>query len=95
MCEINTDNTVCEGGRKMNWWIKERHNPQFTKPYYTGCGQLSKRAARKHEQPLCGENVMIAFTSKRAYLRRLDELRAAGNVVFDCSVASAASADGN
>ena len=57
----------------MNYWIKERNNPQLG-TYFVACGQMSAKDAWKHEKPLYGVNTMHSFTSRRAYETRLLEL---------------------
>lgn len=64
-----------------SYWIKERHNPQFEKPYYTACGQLSKTAARKSEDALYGHNIMLEYTSLEEYNKALEKLEAKGFTV--------------
>jgi hypothetical protein len=41
---------------KLSYWIKERFNPQFDKPYYSKGGQLTKAAAKKKENTIYGDN---------------------------------------
>jgi hypothetical protein len=64
-----------------SYWIKERHNPQFDKPYYSACGQLSRREAAKKENSLHGFNVMHEYKTEAEYLAALEQLR-----VTDCTV---------
>ncbi|RPJ29425.1 MAG: hypothetical protein EHM33_00840 [Chloroflexi bacterium] len=66
-----------------SYWIKERHNPQFDKPYYTACGQLSKRAADKKSDSLYGNNVMLEYPSLEEYNKALAELKANGYTVYE------------
>ena len=63
------------------YYIKERHNPQFDKPYYSACGQLSKREARKKENSLYGNNVMLEYASPEEYNKALEQLKSAGYTV--------------
>ena len=56
------------------WYIKERHNPQFEKPYYTALGNISQTEARKHENPLYGYNVLIRFETEKDYMEKCKEL---------------------
>jgi hypothetical protein len=53
--------------RKMSYWIKERFNPQFDKPYYVLCGTLSKRAAKLKENTKYGVNVMYEYLTPEEY----------------------------
>lgn len=57
------------------FYIKERHNPQFTKPYYVTMGQLSKAAANKRKKSIYGENVMLSYETKEEYEAAINELR--------------------
>ena len=63
------------------YWIKERNNPQFDKPYYVTCGQMSAKETRKMENPIYGENYMHSYTSKAAYKARIKELEEKGFAV--------------
>lgn len=62
------------------YYIKERHNPQFDKPYYSACGQLSKREAHKKENSLYGNNVMLEYASLEEYNKALEQFKAAGYI---------------
>lgn len=64
-----------------SYYIKERHNPQFDKPYYSACGQLSKREATKKESSLYGHNVMLEYASLEEYNKALEQLKVAGYIV--------------
>ena len=61
------------------YWIKERHNPQLG-IYYTALGQLSKTAARRHESPRYGENIMLRFDTEEEYQAELNRLRKEGKL---------------
>jgi hypothetical protein len=65
-----------------SYWIKERHNPQFDKPYYSACGQLSRREAAKKEESLHGFNVMHEYKTEAEYLAALEQLQADGYTVY-------------
>jgi len=67
--------------KKQSYWIKERHNPQFDKPYYSACGQLSKREARSKEGSLYGFNTMLEFSTEEEYNRALEKFKADGYTV--------------
>lgn len=58
------------------YWIKERHNPQLG-IYYVGLGQMSRTAARKHERPMYGDNVMIQCDTLAEYQAKLEQLKQA------------------
>lgn len=55
------------------YYLKERINPQLG-TYWVRCGQMSKAAAKRAEEPLYGENVMHEFDSLLAYTQRINEL---------------------
>ena len=57
------------------YWIKERHNPQFDKPYYVACGRITTRQAKKMENgTLYGANYMHRFNTWKEYKAKLREL---------------------
>lgn len=60
------------------FYIKERHNPQFKQPYYVACGQLSKKEAKAAENTIYGYNNMIAFQSKEEYEKAIEKYKADG-----------------
>lgn len=62
------------------FWIKERYNPQLG-VYYVGEGQMSRTAAKRHERPLYGENIMHEYPDQKAYEAKLAELRKMGKRV--------------
>jgi hypothetical protein len=68
--------------RQFSYWIKERHNPQFDKPYYSACGQLSKTAVKKKEGSLYGFNAMLEYKTEAEYNAALEKLKASGYTVF-------------
>ncbi len=61
-----------------SYWIKERHHPQFDKPYYTACGQLSKREAMKKENTLYGYNIMLEYKTAEEYNAEVEKFKADG-----------------
>ncbi len=56
------------------WWIKERNNGQAP-TYFVACGQMSKTAARRNENPLVGHNTMHEFADEASYNAKLESLR--------------------
>lgn len=66
---------------KKSYWIKERHNPQFDKPYYSACGQLSKREALRKENSLYGTNVMLEYKTREEYDKAIAKLFLEGYAV--------------
>ncbi len=63
-------------GKKF--YIKERHNPQFDKPYYVACGQLTKKDAKAMESPLYGDNHMIEYQTEQEYNGAIEKLKSDG-----------------
>ncbi len=66
-----------------SYWIKERHNPQFDKPYYHAYGQLSKREAAKKEDSKYGFNVMLEYATEEEYKAALAKFKADGLTVYE------------
>ena len=64
----------------MQYYIKERHNPQLRNPYYTALGKMSKKEAKKVESSLYGSNYVTGY-SKEEYDQKIAELRAEGLTV--------------
>ena len=60
------------------FYLKERHNPQFKKPYYVREGQLSKTAAKKKEKSLYGDNYMLSYNTEKEYNDAIEKLTADG-----------------
>lgn len=66
----------------MKYWIKERNNPQLgIGIYYIACGQLPDGAVKREESTRWGSNIMIGFSSKKAYEARITELKSQGKRV--------------
>lgn len=65
------------------FYIKERDNPQLSKPYYTAYGQLSKTAAKRKESTLYGANAMHSFATAEEYRAEIARLKAEGFTVYD------------
>lgn len=62
------------------WWIKERHNPQLG-TYYVGEGPMLDSAAKKHERPIYGSNVMHPFETEEEFRAEIARLKASGERV--------------
>jgi hypothetical protein len=60
------------------FYLKERHNPQFKKPYYVPEGQLSKAEARRRENSVYGYNVMLEYETEKEYNEAIAKLKADG-----------------
>jgi len=65
---------------EKKYYIKTRINPQLG-TYYVGEGLLSKTAAKKHERPLYGDNIMTPYDTEQLYNAELDRLRESGEAV--------------
>lgn len=57
----------------LPYWIKERRNPQL-ETYYVPMGQMSRKAAKRHESPIYGHNVMHRFATEEEYRAQLERL---------------------
>lgn len=67
--------------KNKSYWIKERDNPQFDKPYYVAEGQLSKRAALRKENTLYGNNFMLEYATENEYNVAIAKLKKDGFTV--------------
>lgn len=64
--------------KKLSYWIKERHNPQFDKPYYVTYGQMTKAEAYKKEDTRYGTNYMLEYKTEAAYLAAAEQFKKDG-----------------
>jgi len=62
----------------MKYYIKERHNPQFGKPYYVPLGKISKAAALRHEKAAYGSNNVIEYDTLEDYNTAIETLTKLG-----------------
>ena len=60
------------------WWIRERVNPQFKKPYYIAYGKIPIKEALQLEKSIYGDNYMLRFESEIDYKVKLSKLRQNG-----------------
>jgi hypothetical protein len=60
------------------YWIKERYNPQFDRPYYVALGSISAHSANERIKPLYGSNYLLKFSTKQEYEAKLAELKDQG-----------------
>ena len=68
--------------RQKQWYIGERQNPQFSKPYYVAYGQLSKKAAAEKENgSLYGSMDLTPYETEEAYNKALESLKSEGFTV--------------
>lgn len=66
------------------YYLGERHNPQFKKPYYRMFGQLSKAEVKRKEKSLYGNMYLIPFQTQEEYNTKIAELKNQGyNVYLD------------
>lgn len=63
------------------YWIKERENPQFKKPYFVACGNITVSRAMKMERASYGSNYMHKFETKLEYDSMLAKLKREGFTV--------------
>lgn len=56
------------------WYIKERHNPQFDKPYYVALGNITKDEAIKAGMSLYGYNNILRIDTEQEYRKKIKEL---------------------
>lgn len=64
------------------YYIKERSNPQFQRPYYIAEGQLSKAEAKRKEKSAYGSNAMIEYWTEEEYKDALNKLKLEGFNVY-------------
>lgn len=67
--------------RQLKYWIKERHNPQLSKPYFVPCGQLLKAEAERAKNSLYGYNIMHDYETEAEYIAAIEKLKAEGKSV--------------
>lgn len=65
----------------MKFYLGERHNPQFSKPYYVSYGKLSKKDAKKKEESLYGSMYLTAFDTLTELDLEVQKKREAGYTV--------------
>jgi hypothetical protein len=68
--------------KPYRFWIKERHNPQMSRPYFAVLGRLSETAAKRHTRPIYGANVLHSFETEEDYKARIRELMERGECVL-------------
>jgi len=67
--------------KALNFYIKERENPQLG-TYYVPQGQMTKKEAETTETGcLYGCNIMHAYTTKERYEEAITQLKAEGKRV--------------
>lgn len=63
---------------RKKFYLKERHNPQFDKPYYVKLGQITKAEAMRHENSIYGYNKILIFENENSYNKAIADLIADG-----------------
>jgi hypothetical protein len=63
---------------KLKFYIKERHNPQFKKPYYVALGMLTKKEAKNKENSLYGENYILSYNTEEEYNNAINNFKDCG-----------------
>ncbi len=58
----------------MRYYIVERCNPQFKKPYYILLGKVKAEVARKRENTLYGTNCIMSYPNEAEYNAKIAEL---------------------
>lgn len=69
---------ISEAKVGLKFYLKERNNPQLSKPYYIRCGQLTKAEAKKKESTSYGDNIMLAFDTEEEYNNEIKRLESEG-----------------
>lgn len=74
-------------GKGKYFYIKERRNQQFKKPYYVAYGNTitAKDVRRMETAPGYGEEYFMKFSSHQEYLDFIQELENSGYTVQDRS----------
>ena len=70
---FNFQNFKSEKMRKK-FYLKERHNPQFDKPYYVKLGQITKAEAIQHEKSIYGHNIILKYENEDLYNKAITDL---------------------
>lgn len=73
--DINLNRT---GNKSKSYYIGERHNPQFDKPYYVAYGQLSKKEAKEKEKSIYGSMWLTGYSTQQEYESKINELKQNG-----------------
>jgi len=60
---------------KLFYYIKERHNPQFKKPYYIPEGLLTKKEALIKENSSYGFNIMLKYNTIQEYTKAIQQFK--------------------
>ena len=63
---------------KKKFYIKERFNPQFDKPYYVLLGQRTKKDISKMGESIHGQNNILTYDTEVEYDEAIKKLKADG-----------------
>lgn len=63
---------------KKLFYIGQRINPQFSKPYYNSYGQLTKTEAKKKEDCLYGSIILTSFDNVVDYENDIIRIKSEG-----------------
>lgn len=63
---------------KKKFYIGERRNPQFDKPYYMAYGQLSKTAASQKSKTIYGSIFITEYQTEAEYKSKIESLQQNG-----------------
>lgn len=62
----------------LSYYIKERHNPQFKKPYFVPEGLLPKKEAKAKEDAIYGMNIMLKYKNIQEYKAAIQKFKIDG-----------------
>jgi hypothetical protein len=61
-----------------NFYIGERGNPQFKKPYYVAYGELTKKEAKSKQNCVYGSMFLTSYKTKESYEKTISNLKEKG-----------------
>lgn len=64
------------------FYIKERCNSQFVKPYYVALGEISKKESKKSISTVYGNNYLLTFDNFKDYNDKIKDLENQGFIVY-------------
>lgn len=68
----------------LKYYIGEKSNPQFSKPYYVAYGTLTTHQAKmKENDPFHSQPVKVtAYDTQEDYTKRVEQLKSSGHTVY-------------
>ena len=82
---FKTDSDNIEPVKKKKgskYYLKERNNPQLSKPYYKMKGLMTKKEVKKLEgSEIYGSNIYFCFNTKEEYESEIERLKSKGFTV--------------